>query len=1098
MLQQHHPEDRTPTYSGEEPEVTFRSFEKSVKLWEFETDVPPVKRGAKLLRSLAGPAKLAVEEMSFEEITSEKGVENIMDRLRDYFLPHLEVSLPRAFEAAVYGASRTSKEGFNEYLARMDKAFHRLRKEGVDLPDGAEGYILYRQSNLNESQDQRFLVWADGKYDRRSVIHALRKLDKVVKEKSKGHYVSEVDSENMEAFLTEDPYGMIAEDDDENYVYLQEGDLDNILEEDDVIAAMASYQEIRKAVKDQQKGRGYYKGFGKKGFGKAEGKGQRVHKEQVKLRTRCWKCGQVGHLSRECRSESNAHKNQTAASVSASSISTAKSGFFVASDVAAGKNTSQFWLKEFVEDRAKTNSAPHGAYKSDAAQFCGICTSAEQGIVDTAAEGGLVGSVAFGRIQGELEKKGLKMMWTSKKTSARGVGGQASVLGVAMLPLGIGGVNGLLETTVVNGDVPLLFPIRMMTALHTVIDLCNMKFIMKLYDVTIDMKSLASGHVAIDVMQFATEGFKVPEGASGFCQEDFQFFPRHDRHGDAYAMVAMVAQLATECNSNPKVQNLASSGPHGIFAGAREAAWERRCSFRSGICDADGRGAAGSSPKESLEGMAYHPRQDDHSDRLLKHAASRGRVVSSIATLAVLLLGATGGDHGGCVCGNDCGNQAFGTAEDQRSTKSFSKHMHTPEVQAEGRRQPDSLLYHLPRLQQSLGECIPSGATQEGHEAKQEREEGPLGSTAGDGSYGGSGSHPNGHGREHEVDAATGVGEDPKSGDAAAIAERADGAEECHQRGGNQNGGQDESYHSGVRGEECPEEAATGSTTHELTGSGGPLRMQATSREVDCEEGRSQERQGIFQVHAERMSVLPLGEEGGRIQCGQLECGEFRGGILQEFLSANTAKGQSATELHQEPQASRSSTSKEEVQKPEETDGSDSRTGSGGGLRLGGEYGWGEAQSRRGRRSLRRMQQAHHSNTTNNIFTAEDGYEVQEEGAWSFRQGRVPLNEERPTRVKLHPSNRMMNESGWDNGREIQFNRKQRKKLQQDMEVMFQKAGGVHINEVFSPPRVTKLAKHSGMKAGEAYDILTGWDLSDPTQRGAFWKKLKEEDPMVS
>ena len=49
--------------------------------------------------------------------------------------------------------------------------------------------------------------------------------------------------------------GMIAEDDDENYVYLQEGDLDNILEEDDVIAAVGSYQEIRRAVKDQQKGR---------------------------------------------------------------------------------------------------------------------------------------------------------------------------------------------------------------------------------------------------------------------------------------------------------------------------------------------------------------------------------------------------------------------------------------------------------------------------------------------------------------------------------------------------------------------------------------------------------------------------------------------------------------------------------------------------------------------------------------------------------------------------------------------------------------------------------------------------------------------------
>ena len=52
-------------------------------------------------------------------------------------------------------------------------------------------------------------------------------------------------------------------------------------------------------------GYGGYKGFGRgKGYGgfsdgKGKGKWKRVHQEQVKLRTRCWRCDQIGHMSRD-------------------------------------------------------------------------------------------------------------------------------------------------------------------------------------------------------------------------------------------------------------------------------------------------------------------------------------------------------------------------------------------------------------------------------------------------------------------------------------------------------------------------------------------------------------------------------------------------------------------------------------------------------------------------------------------------------------------------------------------------------------------------------------------------------------------------------
>lgn len=51
---------------------------------------------------------------------------------------------------------------------------------------------------------------------------------------------------------------------------------------------------------------------------------------------------------------------------------------------------------------------------------------------------------------------------TDRKGQARGVGGEATVKGVVELPIGIAGVNGILEATVVTEDVPLLLPVKLL------------------------------------------------------------------------------------------------------------------------------------------------------------------------------------------------------------------------------------------------------------------------------------------------------------------------------------------------------------------------------------------------------------------------------------------------------------------------------------------------------------------------------------------------------------------------------------------------------------------------------------------------------------
>ena len=46
-----------------------------------------------------------------------------------------------------------------------------------------------------------------------------------------------------------------------------------------------------------------------------------------------------------------------------------------------------------------------------------------------------------------------------------------NVVGVILIPTGLGGINGVLEATVVEGDIPLLLPIRLLKVLQAIINL---------------------------------------------------------------------------------------------------------------------------------------------------------------------------------------------------------------------------------------------------------------------------------------------------------------------------------------------------------------------------------------------------------------------------------------------------------------------------------------------------------------------------------------------------------------------------------------------------------------------------------------------------
>ncbi|CAE7574436.1 C15C7.7 [Symbiodinium natans] len=542
--------DPPPSWNGSTPEVSFKTWLRDLELWEATTDIPKEKRAIKLVQALTGPAREAVSSLTLAELQHADGYKTVMKVLNDNFKPYVETALPRAMEGVFYGQARGAKESIPDYLVRASHALAELKAEGVDLPAKAAGYLLFRQANLDKELESRVVTWLAGDYTKDVVIANLRRLDRINSSSSGSKAMlwteteegegQEVYYENHEHYGEPEFYLEAEDEEDENYVYLEDGELDAVYEEGDVMEALASYQHVRQQLKEQQKGRQYYQpNLGKKGgkklfnkdgkntgkqSSKSFGKGgsawkgsptsRRVHIEQLKLRTRCRACGEVGHWSKECRHRAGP---SLTTSSSSSGPGASRGSFYWAGRTDGGSGGANTFLSfgQFLNDRPGESMAGE--------LFVGVTTQGCHGLVDTAAQEGLVGRPALLRLLDLLRPLGLKGCWTDKATQARGIGGAAKTVGVCEVPIGLGGVPGVLELTVVAEDVPLLLPVSLLRALGSVIDLSKDKITFSKVNGECNMTTLPSGHAAVDVLDFGPEGWVMPSACAGRRMEsDFR------------------------------------------------------------------------------------------------------------------------------------------------------------------------------------------------------------------------------------------------------------------------------------------------------------------------------------------------------------------------------------------------------------------------------------------------------------------------------------------------------------------------------------------------------------------------------------------------
>ena len=265
-------------------------------------------------------------------------------------------------------------------------------------------------------------------------------------------------------------------------------------------------------------------------------------------------------------------------------------------------------------------------------------------------------------------------------------------------------------SNVIQGEVPLLLPIRMLKMLGAIIDLP--RGCMHLCEPNVDVKlhELPSGHVAVDVLDFAHGRFEVP-GEAG-CAEEFHEHPPQT--------TAMLAQTKKQNNSKPTLSYQAKSNgePHDGYA------WH----FRTDDCPtAPSFPTWGASRRASAEELARNHGQGHHAGDVGGVARRRKGLVSTILGTTALMLGTLQGrNDGGHLCRADCGGTSTQTFEECTGAHGGSQQLHPPEGKLEGWRECIPELHRVQGLPFQMGNTLQSGGDEgRAQDGEPAQEDGP-------------------------------------------------------------------------------------------------------------------------------------------------------------------------------------------------------------------------------------------------------------------------------------------------------------------------------------------------------------------------------------
>ena len=872
---------------------------------------------------------------------------------------------------------------------------------------------------------------------------------------------------------------------------------------------------MRQAIREQRNGRGYFQPKGKGGGSpssskgnrqtqniKFTGKGTRVHIDVLKLRTKCAKCGQIGHWAKECTNEPDGKGKGHAASDGSSP----KSGFFevVSMEGGSGSHVFHITLGQCLEHA-------RAGRRSQEPPFSGITTQSTMGIVDTAAQGGLIGLPALERLQEALRVHHLKVKWTGKQAQAKGIGGSAKVCGVVEIPVGIAGVNGLIEATVVEEEVPFLLSIQFLKQVGAIVDLNHGNLTLSKFGTTSPLVHMPSGHVAVGVQVFHEDGWQLPDAACEKHREESSF-----RFFSAVRSQSTVFMVKGGPSTQP--------GGHGLHRSHPLLGQERR--MGESVHDGSSRLGEGSEKLESDHGARGRRDGSGPSPNKARSLATRW-IRAWIATAVVLQpLGIGIGaflmhgrskpiaDHQGVHLRRAHPDRRLPGPEEMPSTSSTEYEGLRSSPGSTGRSgQPVPTGGMVQEMSRQVGSGPPSDGRDRGQEEyhpRQWQELSPDGKVQSQGEVAAKDSSPNSIGKEvHEESGLSGnSGHARRSGEDDQPLGHQMPLQGACRPADRQEGG----THTG----KTVLEVRTPSVQLLRVGSGGDAVPAAAP---DAGEGGRRGKEVAGAGRARPASPHPEHHGGSRVQApgdhdGSANQARHGDGDDEESAPVDVSSGRRRAFGPSVPKPG--ATARDDGQGDEDEGGTPGARAPSPGddectpgisqwaadprpsmrpeqmdrelqedaprvIKLKNELQW----------SLWTKKQLEDQQLNTYERQVADGYWLLEEESWQFHQGILPEYESTGHEVAVVEfAEDFFKEDLYEPGEDKQLARSSRKALKKKMRQLV-------VSEVFSPPRVCQEAEAQGHLAGGSFDLVTGYDLTVAKDQRRCWKALKEADPDI-
>ena len=335
--------DRKPLPSWPGNPESLRSWMCQLSLWELDNNTPKERWGLKIMQSFpegSAPRRLC-EAIDIGVLSSPQGYSAVLSAIVQKYGPYIEAVAPATTENFSYAGERSKQDTFATYIAAKEIALQELESNiGERLPSKIAGRILLKHAGLSDSQRESLAIKYQAMMTFEQAAAALRPLDrpealvtKVARTFVTGASSQDVVDEEWHDDLEEEELqpdeedGAGPESDGEgNLTYmLFDPDQEYAEEEANYIWAYNSaYKDVRRELQSRRKGRNFFRpskgkgGVMKKGktkgkrpskhrdrgggsgFGRGQGGQLRGTPEDLLAKTRCFSCGELGHMSKEC------------------------------------------------------------------------------------------------------------------------------------------------------------------------------------------------------------------------------------------------------------------------------------------------------------------------------------------------------------------------------------------------------------------------------------------------------------------------------------------------------------------------------------------------------------------------------------------------------------------------------------------------------------------------------------------------------------------------------------------------------------------------------------------------------------------------------